>query len=328
MPLLMDIKNLSVTFDTDEGAVRAVENVSFQINEGEVLGIVGESGCGKTVTALSLLRLIPSPPGRIVGGQAIFKGRDLLALPIADLRKVRGAEISMIFQEPMTALSPLHRIGRQLMETLQLHQEVPAREARRISVEWLGKVGIPDPAERMEAYPFQLSGGMRQRVMIAMAMMLEPDLLIADEPTTALDVTVQAQIFDLLLKMKSRKTAILLITHDMGVVWNVCDRVQVMYAARLVEQASRDALFGNPRHPYTQGLLKAMPRLYQKAGRLPAIPGQVPSPLAFPSGCRFRERCPLAFDRCAQEEPRLVPCGTGHVAACFLAAPEKGAPQG
>ncbi|OGV45369.1 MAG: peptide ABC transporter ATP-binding protein [Lentisphaerae bacterium GWF2_57_35] len=322
MAHVLDIEDLRVSFDTDDGEVRAVNGVSFHVNEGEVLGLVGESGCGKTVTALSVLRLIPSPPGRVASGRIVHRGRDLLSLPIQEMRSIRGSAISMIFQEPMSALSPLHRVGGQLMETLMLHRPVSRKEAWRTSVEWLDKVGIPDPAARMDAYPFQLSGGMRQRVMIAMALMLDPELVIADEPTTALDVTVQAQIFDLLLKMKSRKTAILLITHDMGVVWNVCDRVHVMYASKLVEKGPRKEIFEHPRHPYTQGLLKAMPRLYRKTDRLPAIKGQVPSPLSIPSGCPFRDRCPFAFWRCPAEVPPLYPCGEEHEAACFLIDPE------
>ncbi|MFH0879532.1 MAG: ABC transporter ATP-binding protein [Lentisphaerota bacterium] len=315
---LVNIQDLVVSFTTDEGTLRAVDGVSLSIREGEVLGLVGESGCGKSVTALSVMRLIPSPPGRIESGRILYRGRDLLQAPIGDIQKIRGASISMIFQEPMTALSPLHRVGEQLVEALQLHRAMPWREAWALGADWLKRVGIPDPDERMYAYPYQLSGGMRQRVMIAMAMMLEPDLIIADEPTTALDVTVQAQIFELLMKMKARKTAVLLITHDMGVVWNLCDRVHVMYAARLVEKGSKKDVLENPLHPYTQGLLKAMPRLYKKSGRLPAIAGQVPSLLALPQGCRFRERCPFAFDRCAQEDPRLVSAGEEREAACFL----------
>ena len=318
MDALLQIRNLSVSFETDEGRLRAVEDVSFDVREGEVLGLVGESGCGKTVTALSILRLIPSPPGHIDSGEILFRGRDLLGLPTEELRRIRGQAISLVFQDPMTALSPLHRIGHQLVETLQLHQKISRRVAWALGVEWLAKVGIPAAAERMYAYPHHLSGGMRQRVMIAMALMLNPALLIADEPTTALDVTIQAQIFKLLVEMKDRSTAILLITHDMGVVWEMCQRVVVMYAARMAEEAGAEDLFSRPLHPYTQGLLRSMPSRQQKGSRLEAIPGQVPSPLRYPAGCRFSDRCPCAFDRCRAAVPPLYPGGTGRRAACFL----------
>ncbi len=317
---LLTIEGLSVSFRTDEGALRAVEDVSFDIHSGEIVGLVGESGCGKSVTALSILRLIPSPPGVIEHGRIAFKGMDLLTLSTGEIREIRGKAISMIFQEPMSALSPLQRIGRQMAEVLQVHQDISKKEAWRISHEWLEKVKIPDAAERMYAYPYQLSGGMQQRIMIAMALMMSPDLIIADEPTTALDVTIQAQIFHLIREMKQERTAILLITHDMGVVWEMCDRVQVMYASKVVEEGGVREIFSEPAHPYTLGLLKSIPRLSDgKSGPLDAIPGMVPSPQNYPSGCRFRDRCAYAFDRCEREMPELKDVSDGHRAACFVA---------
>ena len=321
MKTLLDIQNLSVSFDTDEGPLMAADHVTFSIGQGEVVGLVGESGCGKSVTALSLLRLIPMPPGRILSGTVLFEGRDLLRLPPSELRAIRGRRISVIFQEPMSALSPLHTIGAQLIEALQLHLDIDHQAARSRSLDWLKKVGIPDPAERLRAYPHQLSGGMLQRVMIAMALMMEPALIIADEPTTALDVTIQAQILDLLLEMKSRDTSLLLITHDLGVVWEMCDRIVVMYAARIVEEAARHELFKQPAHPYTQALLKSVISLTSGSNRLSSIDGQVPSPLAYPGGCRFADRCHFAFPRCHQELPPLFDVASAHRSACFLSEP-------
>jgi oligopeptide/dipeptide ABC transporter ATP-binding protein len=318
MSTLLDIQNLSVAFDTDEGTLTAAENVSFSIGQGEVVGLVGESGCGKSVTALSLLRLIPMPPGRILSGKVMFEGRDLLRLPASELQTIRGRRISVIFQEPQAALSPLHTIGAQLIEALQLHLDLDHQAANAISLDWLKKVGLPDPEERMRAYPYQLSGGMLQRVMIAMALMLEPSLIIADEPTTALDVTIQAQILDLLLEMKSKDTSLLIITHDLGVVWEMCDRVLVMYAAKIVEEGPRHDLFKNPAHPYTQALLESVISLTSRSERLSSIEGQVPSPLAYPSGCRFADRCKYAFPRCRQELPPLYNVTPNHRSACFL----------
>ena len=316
---LLDVRNLTVSFNTDDGVFKAVDNVSFHVNVGEIVGLVGESGCGKSVTSLSILRLIPSPPAKIESGQVYFNDHDLLKLRASVLRNIRGKSISMIFQEPLAALSPLQRIGEQLVEALRLHQDISRRNAWRIAENWLEKVRIPEPRERMYAYPFQLSGGMQQRVMIAMAMMLEPNLIIADEPTTALDVTIQAKIFSLIKEMRQEKTAILLITHDMGVIWEMCDRVLVMYASRIAEEASRDDIFSSPAHPYTRGLLNSIPKLAADSGRLEAIPGQVPSPLNYPSGCHFRDRCPHAFDRCANEIPSLMDLSGGHRAACWIA---------
>ena len=316
---LFKIRNLTVAFETEEGAFHAVEKVSFDLNKGEIVGLVGESGCGKSVTALSLLRLIPMPPGRIVSGSALFQGEDLLQAPSSRLRDIRGRAISMIFQEPMAALSPLHRIGDQLVEALRFHQNISKKTAEAIALGWLRKVNIPGAEQRMNAYPFELSGGMQQRVMIAMALMMQPDLVIADEPTTALDVTVQAQIFELIREMRRRDTTILLITHDMGVVWEMCDRILVMYAGRLAEEGRPHDIFSNPLHPYTQGLLRSMPRLDVRRRRLPAIAGSVPSPGDCSAGCRFRDRCPKALDRCALEQPGMEVLADGRRAACFRA---------
>ncbi len=325
---LIDIQNLSVGFDTDEGAFRAVDDVSFHIDRGESLGLVGESGCGKSVTALAVNRLIPSPPGRIESGRVIFENRDLLVLKAPLLRQVRGSAISMIFQEPLSALSPLHRIGRQMVEGIRFHRAMSKNEAWDYAHTWLSKVGIPDAGERMYAYPFQLSGGMQQRIMIAMALMLSPSLVIADEPTTALDVTTQAQIFDLIREMKENDTSLLLITHDMGVVWEMCDRVIVMYASRIVESGPVNEIFFNPAHPYTAGLLEAVPKLSVEKAHLPAIPGQVPSPFDYPEGCNFQKRCKYIHDRCRQHTPELVDVGEKHFAACFLASQAGDRPRG
>ena len=320
---LLAVEDLSVVFRTDEGLVHAVDGVSFRLFPGEVLGIVGESGCGKSVTALSTLRLIPSPPGRITGGRVHFDGKNLLGIPIRKLRRIRGNDISMVFQEPMTALSPLHRIGKQMVETLQTHRDIGRKEAWHTGADWLTRVGIADAAERMYAWPHQLSGGMRQRVMIAMALMLHPRLVIADEPTTALDVTIQAQIFELMQDMKQRDMGLILITHDMGVIWEMCTRVVVMYASEVVEQAAVGDLFGTPLHPYTEALLEAIPSLDGPRGRLQAIEGQVPSAIGYPAGCRFRDRCRYAFDRCSREHPPLYRLGTRE-ARCFLREKEAG----
>ena len=314
---LLQVEELRVGFAAAGGFVRAVDGVSFEIHPGEVLGLVGESGCGKTVTALALLRLLARPPAVVEGGRALFRGRDLLAMPIEELRAIRGGQIGMVFQEPMTALSPLHRIGDQLAETARLHRALPRADAWALGLDWLKRVGLPDPAQRMQDYPHQLSGGMRQRVMLAMALLPEPELVIADEPTTALDVTIQAQIFELLLRLRGGATAVLLITHDMGVVWDVCDRVHVMYAARLAEKGPRAAVFDRPAHPYTRGLLAAMPRLHGGAARLPHIPGQLPSLAAPPPGCRFAPRCPLARAACRAITPRLRRVAEGHEVACW-----------
>lgn len=315
---MLEVNNITVTFETDEGIVKAVDDVSFHIDRNEIVGLVGESGCGKSVTALSILRLIPLPYGRIETGKILFYGKNLLDLNPKEMRKIRGRAISMIFQEPGSALSPLHTIGRQMVETILLHKDITRKDAWNIAETWLEKVQISDPRERMFAYPYQLSGGMQQRVMIAMALMLEPDLIIADEPTTALDVTIQAQVFELVREMRRSHTSILLITHDMGVIWEMCDRVVVMYASRIVEEGNRDDIFSKPTHPYTIALLESIPKLSVDEGRLKAIPGQVPSALNYPSGCHFFDRCPDAFDRCRNEKPKLIDLGNGHKAACFL----------
>jgi peptide/nickel transport system ATP-binding protein/oligopeptide transport system ATP-binding protein len=321
MTTRLQIENLSVSFETEEGRVRAVDGVSLAIGRGEALGLVGESGCGKSVTAMSILRLIPSPPGRIDSGRVLFHGRDLLGLPVRELRAVRGQAISMIFQEPMTALSPLHRVGQQLTEALRFHRRISEAEARRAGLEWLSKVGIPDPEERWYAYPFQLSGGMRQRVMIAMALMLGPKLLIADEPTTSLDVTIQAQVFDLIRELRKQETSLLMITHDMGVIWEMCTQVAVMYASEIVETGAAADVFDSPMHPYSEALLRSIPSLAAKGRRLETIPGQVPSPLDYPKGCRFADRCRHVFDRCRREHPPMYRHGS-RAARCFLRDPE------
>ena len=315
--LLLDIRGLTVAFETDGGEVRAVQDVSFGIGRGEVVGLVGESGCGKSVTAMSIPRLIPSPPGRVLCGEIHFDGRDLLSLPVAEMRHIRGRDIGVIFQEPMTALSPLHRVGRQLVEAVRIHEECSKAEAWERGIVWLERVGIPDPAERMHSYPFQLSGGMRQRVMTAMALILEPKFVIADEPTTALDVTIQAQILELMLEMCRGDTSLLLITHDMGVIWESCERVLVMYASRIVEEGGVKDLFERPLHPYTQGLLESMPVLAGETDRLPCIKGQVPAPDELPPGCNFAERCPHAQSICREKEPPLAEFGERR-SACFF----------
>ncbi len=327
MTPLLDIRNLGVVFDTDDGTLTAADGVSFAVHRGEAVGLVGESGCGKSVTAMTVLRLIPRPPGRVVSGEVRFDGLDLLNLPSSELHRVRGGRIGMIFQEPMQALSPLHTIGAQLVEAVRLHQPLSHDDARRFAVDWLERVGIPDAGERMRAYPHNLSGGMLQRVMIAMALMLGPDLLIADEPTTALDVTVQAQILDILRERKARDTALLLITHDLGVVWEMCDRVIVMYASRVVEQGPLEDVFRAPAHPYTRALLESVTSLTGPGSVLKSIEGQVPSPLAYPAGCRFAPRCPLAFGRCRKEQPPLTDVTGTRQSACFLAASLLSAPK-
>lgn len=318
---LLEIRNLETQFMTDRGLIRSVDGVSLHVDAGETLGIVGESGCGKSVTSLSIMRLVPSPPGHIAGGEILFRGQDLLALSEEDMRRVRGNSIAMIYQEPMTSLNPVLTVGRQIAEVASLHQGLGRQEAMDRAVDMLRLVGIPLPEQRAAAYPHQLSGGMRQRVMIAMALCCTPQLLVADEPTTALDVTVQAQILDLLRRLKREfGMAIMLITHDLGVVAEMCERVVVMYAGRVVEEADVFSLFARPLHPYTEGLLASIPRLDDERETLHAIPGVVPDPLARPSGCRFATRCAYVMDRCRREDPPLETFGPGLKAACFLAA--------
>ncbi|HUZ62573.1 MAG TPA: ABC transporter ATP-binding protein [Acetobacteraceae bacterium] len=321
---LLEIENLQTHFGTPDGVVRAVDGLSFNIEAGETVAVVGESGCGKSVTSMSILRLVAEPPGRIAGAIR-FQGRNLLDLPEAEMRKIRGNEISMIFQEPMTSLNPVLTIGRQIGETLRLHQGLSARQAEARAVEILALVGIPVPEQRVHEYPHQLSGGMRQRVMIAIALACNPKLLIADEPTTALDVTIQAQILDLMRDLKSRVgAAIMLITHDLGVVAETAERVVVMYAGRKVEEAPVAALFADPQHPYTRGLLGAVPKLgssLQGGGRtkLAEIPGQVPSLRKAIVGCPYAGRCPLVLDVCRQIAPAVEAKSPGHLVACHRA---------
>jgi len=317
-PVLLEIDGLSTWFDTEEGVVKAVDGVSYKLLAGETLGVVGESGCGKSVTAMSILQLLPRPPARYAAGRILFRGRNLLEFSEAELRRVRGNEIAMIFQEPMTSLNPVFTVGNQIMEVLQLHRRMPAGEARAATLALLERVGIPAPQTRIDEYPHQMSGGMKQRIMIAMALACEPRLLIADEPTTALDVTIQAQILELLQQMQAQLgMSILLITHDLGVVAETSDHVAVMYASKIVEYASTEALFARPLHPYTFGLFQSLPEMHASGDRrLREIPGTVPSPLHFPSGCKFRERCFKALPRCAQEEPVLVEVEPGHTLAC------------
>lgn len=300
---LLEIQNLTVAFPYDQELVPVITDVSLQLEEGQSLGLVGESGCGKTVTAMSILRLLASPPAVIQSGTIRFDGKNLLSLPIDQLRAMRGREISMIFQEPMTALSPLYRIGDLMIELFRYHRKVSKKAAREISIDWLQRVGIPDPADRMSAYPHQLSGGMRQRVMIAMALMHEPRLVIADEPTTALDVTIQAQILDLMRNQVQKKASLLLITHDMGVIREMCSHVAVMYAGEIIETGTVNEVFNNPLHPYTSALLAAIPGINPECKRLPVIPGHVPPPSQFAQGCRFHPRCDKAFAPCATQHP-------------------------
>ncbi|MBK1657607.1 ABC transporter ATP-binding protein [Paracraurococcus ruber] len=326
MPPLLEVENLQTHFRTPDGVNRAVDGVSFHVNAGETLAVVGESGCGKSVTAMSILRLIPEPPGKIAGSIR-FQGRDLLTLSDREMRDIRGNEISMIFQEPMTSLNPVLTVGRQIGETLRLHQGLSAKQAEAKAVEMLTLVGIPEPARRVREYPHQLSGGMRQRVMIAIALACNPKLLIADEPTTALDVTIQAQILELMRDLKRTVgAAIVLITHDLGVVAEVAERVIVMYAGKKVEEAAVSPLFRNPKHPYTQGLLGSMPKLgsslHGDEGRLAEIPGLVPSLKQKIPGCVFASRCPHTTDLCRQVAPALEEKEPGHVAACHYAVKE------
>ena len=319
MSVLLDIKNLSTHFHTQLGVIKAVNDVSFSLSEGETLGLVGESGCGKSVTALSIMRLVPSPPGRIVGGEVMFRGQNLVTLSEAEMRKIRGRDIGMIFQEPMTSLNPVLSIGRQLREPLELHLGMTKKQALDRSTELLELVGIPDPETRLNSYPHQISGGQRQRVMIAMALSCEPKLLIADEATTALDVTIQAQILEIIKDLTDRLgTSVIIITHNLGVVARYADTVNVMYAGRIRESGSLDQVYREPKHPYTVGLLNSVPTLDLDADiRLEPIRGEIPNLADLPIGCAFMDRCDYAVPRCGESDPELVELGDSHLAACW-----------
>ena len=318
--MLLEITDLHIQFEAEGQVTRAVDGVSLGLDRGQVLGLVGESGCGKTATAMSVPRLLPMPPARVTQGRVLFDGRNVFDMPLPDLRKLRGEKIGVIFQDAMTSLSPLHKIGHQLEEVIHLHRDVSSGFARAAALEWLGRVGIPDPAARAKSYPHELSGGMQQRVMIAMGLILEPDLIIADEPTTALDVTIQAQVLSLMRKLHRKNSGMLLITHDMGVVSQMATHIAVMYAGQIVEQAEAATFFKKPLHPYSIALLEAMPSASTRGKRLKAIPGQVPSAGHFAPGCRFHDRCPVARPDCALSPPALLPFG-GRLARCPYASP-------
>lgn len=317
---VLEVKNLQTHFFTDEGIVPSVDGVSFYINQEETLGIVGESGCGKSVTSLSIMQLVPNPPGRIVGGEILFNGENLVKKTPDQMRKIRGDDMAMIFQEPMSSLNPVYTVGDQIAESVILHRKVSKREAFNRAVEMLRLVGIPAPERRAREYPHQMSGGMRQRVMIAMALACDPQLLIADEPTTALDVTIQAQILDLMKKLKSEfHAAIMLITHDLGVVAEMADRVAVMYAGKVVEESATADLFREPLHPYTEGLLASIPRIEEgRTEKLHVIEGTVPNLLRLPKGCSFAPRCPKVMDICRREAPTLTEVSDGRKVSCWL----------
>jgi len=320
---LLEVTDLRVHFPTEDGIVKAVDGISYSIASGETLGIVGESGSGKSVSSLTIMGLITRKQAEI-SGQAMFQGQDLLQLPNEEMRQVRGEKISMIFQDPMTSLHPYYKVGDQIAESILQHRDVSKKEAWNQAVDMLGKVNIPQPADRAKQYPHEFSGGMRQRAMIAMALALNPDLLIADEPTTALDVTVQAQILELIDRLKHEfNAAVIIVTHDLGVVAEYCDNIQVMYAGRVVEYGRTDDIYYRPAHPYTWGLLQSIPRLDERAERLQPITGRPPSLIQVPPGCAFNPRCPYAFDRCHEEVPELVPMDGYHADACFLAKADK-----
>lgn len=305
--IVLEVKNLKTHFISNKGTAKAVDGIDFVLRKGETLGIVGESGSGKSMTSLSILRLIPSPPGKIVDGQVLLNGKDLVKMSDEELRKIRGNQISMIFQEPMTSLNPVIPVGEQIAEALRLHQGLSRKQAWDKSVEMIGLVGIPSPEKRAKQEPFQLSGGMRQRIMIAMALACTPEVLIADEPTTALDVTIQAQILEIMKDLQRKiGMGIIFITHDLGVVAEMCDQVGVMYAGQIVEHRNAKDIFTNPLHPYTQGLIGSLPKLYEDQEELQIIEGTVPSPYDYPDGCRFADRCPFSTDICVQKEPRLI----------------------
>ncbi len=317
--IVLEVRNLKTHFHTDEGVVPAVDGVDFTLKKGKTLCVVGESGCGKSVTAYTVMRLIPMPPGKVESGEILYKGKNLVKLTENEMRNIRGNEIAMIFQEPMTSLNPVYTIGNQIVEAIVLHQNVKQKEARQRAINMLTKVGIPDAEMRIDEYPHQMSGGMKQRVMIAMALSCNPEVLIADEPTTALDVTIQAQILDLLQHLQSTEgMSILLITHDLAVVAEVADEVLVMYASKVVEKAGVIEVFQNPKHPYTQGLIEAIPQLGNRVDRLNEIPGHVPKPQNYPKGCHFADRCPHVMDICRQKDPGITEVFTDHYVSCFL----------
>ncbi|WP_226002691.1 ABC transporter ATP-binding protein [Paenibacillus sp. BJ-4] len=319
MAQLLEVTNLRTEFKTAAGTIRAVDGVDLSVGKGETLGIVGESGCGKSITSLSIMQLLPKGLGKVAAGEVRFNGENMLDFSERKMRSIRGNEMAMIFQEPMTSLNPVFKIGKQIAESARYHHGVSKQKAKDMAVEMLTKVGIPRPEKVAVSYPHELSGGMRQRVMIAMAMICNPKLLIADEPTTALDVTIQAQILDLMRELqKSEGTSILMITHDLGVVAEMCDRVVIMYAGQVVEETDVKTLFKDPKHPYTQSLLASLPQLYSDQERLASIPGQVPNPLDMPKGCRFAPRCQFAKEICLAEAPELVEVEFGHKSRCLL----------
>ena len=325
---LLKVDTLSTWFYTDDGIVKAVNDVSFSLNKGHTLGIVGESGCGKSITSLSVMRLIDSPPGKIVGGKILFKGEDLLAKSEEEMRRVRGKRIAMIFQEPMTSLNPVYTVGRQIEEALLIHESMTKKEAKRRALEMLRLVRIPLPEKRFDEYPHQLSGGMRQRVMIAIALACSPELLICDEPTTALDVTIQAQILALIDELKEKTgTSVIMITHDLGVISEIADEVLIMYAGEIVEYAPKTQLFQNPLHPYTQGLIACVPKLGRDSDRLQTIEGTVPSFDDMPAGCTFWPRCPFAESICKEKKPPLIDCGNRTVRCHRYAGKEEDADE-
>jgi oligopeptide/dipeptide ABC transporter ATP-binding protein len=324
---VLEVRDLKTHFRTDRGFYRAVDGVSFSVHAGRTLGIVGESGCGKSVTSLSVMGLVPEPPGIRAGGEIVFEGADLLKRSRAEMEEIRGAKIAMIFQEPMTSLNPVYRVGDQIVEGLRRHRRMGKRQARKRAIEMLRLVKIPSPETRVDSYPHEMSGGMRQRVMIALALACDPKLLIADEPTTALDVTIQAQILDLMRDLQKRLgTAIILITHDLGVIAETADDVVVMYAGQIVERADVATLFSDAQHPYTLGLLASIPRLDEDRDRLQTIEGMVPAPDAMPAGCRFAPRCTVAIERCRREMPPLRELADNHAVACWRAPIEQAAP--
>lgn len=316
---VLEVKNLKTSFFTDDGVVPAVDDVSFHINAGEIVGVVGESGCGKSITSLSIMGLVPTPPGKIVGGEILLNGEDLTKASEKRMRQIRGNEVAMIFQDPMSSLNPVFTIGNQMIEAIELHKKLGKNKAKQRAIEYMKLVGLPRPEELLNEYPHQLSGGMRQRIMIAMAMVCEPKLLIADEPTTALDVTIQAQILKLMKNLNENyQTSIMLITHDLGVVAQVCERVIVMYSGKVVEEGDVKSIFNDPKHPYTKGLIKSVPNVKKRAEKLYSIPGNVPKPGSIKQGCRFHARCEHVMERCISENPTLRQVENGQKVSCFL----------